>query len=472
MARYVVSVKDEVFEGYWWAPQITECARVPGVLTVASDGKARLSLVGAFGGNQEWRDGIGIVLGDTLKGEAITLTGAWISSSRTWGFTPVPHKHVVSAERVLQGIHLEDESSPVFVSARVEIENLSVWSDFASYRREPESTDPSAQVLAHDPVEFKYDEYTFRLRHIVGRFDFELTRGGVDIACPTKVVLEIESDEPTALSGFDSVVFSWVDLLSFWARETCALSSIRLVHKDPKVVRTPKIVKNPDGTSSMKPEVGEVQRVVEMRARWSQTPKASPDSEVNPLGFAFSSDGRTHEDWYAAWMALRNRAKQALDMLLSLTYGKNAFLQSDLLVVALGAETMHRGLYPECLAMQPLEFERMLATAIKGLEEDDQARIERSIKNEPSYSDRLRDLAAIPSPKAVEIAVPDIALWSKQLAAARNGLAHGLRKTNQDVQHMYDLAKRTQLLLELIVMAEIGVSAERQESYATEHQTT
>lgn len=46
----------------------------------------------------------------------------------------------------------------------------------------------------------------------------------------------------------------------------------------------------------------------------------------------------------------------------------------------------------------------------------------------------------------------------------------GLRKNNSDVQRMYDLTRRTRLLLELVVMAEIGVSETVQENHATVHQ--
>lgn len=410
------------------------------------------------------------MLGETVKGEAVTLTGAWISSSRAKGMTPF--KHVISAERVLMDVHLEVESSPVFTSARVQIENLDIWSDLSRYTRTPDCADPTARVPTHDSVEFTFDDLRFRLRHMVDGFGYKLARGAVGIVCPTRVVLEVSSEEPLALNGFDEAVFSWVDMLSFWARETCALRSFRLIHKDHKVMRVPKIVKDTEGKSSLQASACEVDRVVEMRARWSKIPQVPPDTEFNLQGVAFSTRDRPHAEWYVDWMAFRNRAKRGLDMLLSLTYGNNTFLQSDLLVVALGAETLHRDLHPDCLAMQPRDFERMLSVATRGLEQDDRARIERSIKNEPSYSDRLRDLTAIPAAAAVNLAVPDIDGWVKGLTAARNGLAHGLRKSNQDVQQMYDLTRRTQLLLELIVMNEIGVPAEGQESYAIEHQIT
>jgi hypothetical protein len=170
-------------------------------------------------------------------------------------------------------------------------------------------------------------------------------------------------------------------------------------------------------------------------------------------------------------MSFRERAKSGLDMLLSLTYGSNAFLQSDLLIVAIGSETMHRDMFPDCLAMLPKDFDPIINTAVEGLEPQDAERIRRSIRNEPSYPDRLRDLADIPSQEAVQIAIPDIAQWVKDLTAARNGLAHGLRKTTMDIQRMYDVMKRTRVLLELVVMAEIGVSAEQQRDHAIEHQT-
>jgi hypothetical protein len=464
-------VADELIEGYWWSPQLEKAPKVPGVLTIDPTGKLTLSLIGALtAGRPDHRD-LGIIWGESLKSELLTLTGAWVESSRTWGFSPAPHKHVIRADRLLKDIHLENEDAEVFTSARVRIENLDAWAALTKYKRQSDCENPTAEVLAHDPVEFDDGGFQHRLRHIVHRqFRFEMTRGRVDIECPTSVVLEIGADKPTKLSGFDSVVVSWVDLLSFVTGEACSPTSIRLVHQLPKIVRRPVRVQLDDGRTSMRGEDHEVEHVIEMRARWSTTPTAPSDSEVNPLTFALGRGNRSIEEWYRSWMAFRGRVKRGLDMLLSLTYGSNAFLQSDLLVVALGAETMHRGLFPDCLAMQPRDFEKIIDTATRGLEEEDAERIRRSFRNEPSYGDRLRDLADIPHREAVRLAVPDITAWSKGLSAARNGLAHGLRKTNSDVQHMYDLTRQTRLLLELIVMAEIGVSETIQEQHATEHQ--
>lgn len=461
---------DEKVEGYWWLPGADEHA-VPGVLTIEANGKLSLSLIGAFDRSRQELRAAGVAFGKSLKGELYTLFGLSLASSRTWGFSLAPQKQVLRADRLLKDIHLDDDDAPVFSSARVRIENLDVWSGFACLVQSGDN-DPNAKVPTHEPVEFEHDGFTFRLRHLVGRFDFEVTRGGVDVACPTSVVLDIEAAQPTSVSGFDSAIFSWVDLLTFVTRETCALRSVLLVHESPKRVRRSVLVRNESGSQSIRPETVDVEHKIEMRARWSSTPKVPAETKVNQFEFALPKGDRTLEDWYRSWMAFRCRAERGIDMLLSLTYGSNTFLESDLLVVALGAETLHRNMYPDCLAMQPRDFEKMINTATGGLDAEDAERIKRSIRNEPSYSDRLRDLAAIPCDAAVRLAVPDVPDWSTELAKARNGLAHGLRKTNSDVQHMYNLSGRTRLLLELVVMAEIGVSDTDQEHHALEHQIT
>lgn len=106
-------------------------------------------------------------------------------------------------------------------------------------------------------------------------------------------------------------------------------------------------------------EQQEYEHAVTMRAHWHNIPQESPIA-LNPFDFAVPVDDRPLSEWYAAWMTLRQDAHNALDILLSLTYGQNAFLQSDLLVVALGAETLHRDLYPGCLATYPAEFGAMM----------------------------------------------------------------------------------------------------------------
>ncbi|MGC2652486.1 MAG: HEPN domain-containing protein [Mycobacterium sp.] len=467
-----------VIDGHWWRPSTDASDKVPGVLSIEPSGRIELSLIGTFCGQQPQtgssalpaiteREEIPLVLGTTPLGDHFTLVDGWIRSAEERMLGAGGQRVVVGAARVIEDIHLDPANTAVFTAARVRIENLDVWSGFAKFIRLPreESSDPAVRVETHQPVEFDHGPFRFRIRQLHGEFNFQLTRQNANVVCPVQVVLEIEASEPTTCDAFDDAVSSWLDLVSFATRQSCAVTSFQLILDKPKALRRPVQVTREDGTSEMVIEEQEFEHAVAVRAHWNQTPQ-EPPSSLDLGDFAVLVEDRPLSEWYAAWMALRQDAHNALNILLSLTYGRNAFLQSDLLIVALGAETLHRDLYPDCLATYPKDFEAMMTKALEKLDEDETQWAQRAIRNEPSYQERLRDLATHPAPEALLLAVPDFAGWARSLAAARNGLAHGLRRDELKVQRMYNLTQQTRLFLELVVMAKIGVSATRQEHYA------
>ena len=454
----------------------------PGVLTIDPNGHGELSLIGAFGGQQPRpkasttypattrRDEVPLLLGTTPMGEEFTLVDGWIEDTEEKLLGDAGRRQVVGAARVIDGVLLDPACTAAFTTARVRIENLDVWSGLAKFNRLPreEPTDPAARVITHQAVEFEYGPYRFRLRQVVGDFNFQLTRNDANIVCPTQVVLEIEASEPTTYDAFDDAVSSWIDLVSFATRQSCAITSFQLILDKPKVLRRPVQVTHEDGTSTWSVEQQEFEHVVTMHADWNKSPQ-EPPIPLNQFDFAVPVDDRPLSEWYAAWMTLRQDAHNALNILLSLTHGHNTFLQSDLLIVALGAETLHRDLYPGCLATYPKDFEAMMAKALEKLDEEETNWIQGVIRNEPSYQDRLRDLAKLPAPEALKLAVPDTVSWGRKLVAYRNDLAHGLRRDDPKAQQMYNVTQQTKLFLELVVMAKIDVSATRQEHYALIH---
>lgn len=474
-------MQHKVVEGHWWLPGIEPSDKVPGVLTIEPSGHSELSLIGAFGGQQPRQEATAypadtprtefpLVVGTTPLGENFTLVDAWIARTEEKWLGEAARCQVVGAARVIDGVHLDPACTTVFTSARLRIENLDVWSGLAKFSRLPreEPADPAARVTTHQPVEFEHGPYRFRLRQVVGDFNFQTTRNGVNVVCPTHVVLEIEASEPTTCDAFDDAVSSWIDLVSFATRQSCAITSFQLILDKPKVLRRPVQVIQADGTPAWSFEQQEFEHAVTVRARWSTTPQDS-DMPLDPYDFAVPVDDRPVSEWYTAWMALRQDARNALDILLSLTHGHNAFLQSDLPVVALGAETLHRNLYPGCLATYPQDFEAMMTRALEKLDEEETRWVQGVMRNEPSYPERLRDLAKLPAPDALALAVPNVAGWIQSLAASRHSLAHGLRRDEPKVQRMSNLMHRTRLFLELVLMATIGVSAARQEHYAMVH---
>ena len=156
--------------------------------------------------------------------------------------------------------------------------------------------------------------------------------------------------------------------------------------------------------------------------------------------------------------SLRHQIKIAANMLFSLINNEPAYVQTQLLVVAVATEAMSRELRPNAIPMAPRDFERLLHQALKTLDPGDRERFEGLVRNEPTYRDRLLDVASIPAQAAVHLVIPDREQWVSQLRDVRNGLAHGLAREMGELEELHRLYLRTRFLLYLVMMSELGLS--------------
>ncbi|MCV7016974.1 HEPN domain-containing protein [Mycolicibacterium aichiense] len=169
------------------------------------------------------------------------------------------------------------------------------------------------------------------------------------------------------------------------------------------------------------------------------------------------------DEMFSRWLPLRRKIDVAGNMIFGLLNREPAFVQTQLLTIAVAAEALSRGLRPGALPMTPRDFERLLAEALKTLDPGDRERFEGLVRNEPTYRDRLLDLASIPSQVAVDLVLPDREGWANSLRNVRNGLAHGLARDIGELEELHQLFLRTKYLLYLVIMAEMGLSGSVQE---------
>ena len=86
------------------------------------------------------------------------------------------------------------------------------------------------------------------------------------------------------------------------------------------------------------------------------------------------------------------------------------------------------------------------------------------LRNNPTYNERMLELASIPDAEAVDRLLTDRAEWAQRLKNARNNLAHANDVSAQDTDAASALwlLEVTYALLCLVAMAKLGLSPEVQ----------
>ncbi|WP_338890524.1 HEPN domain-containing protein [Rhodococcus sovatensis] len=463
------------FEGYWWLPRTPE-DRIPGYLTISSEGKASLRLLGGFVSQHAATDGgeaskasgddaFGAIYGITVDGEVITLVDPICTHTNSHLFDEKVRSQSYEPARVLVGLHLEHAHEKVFTSATFMLENFHAWAGLweVSYTLNVGDNSYRTATVHQKPVTTVPISDGMRLvvTNRLGLFSTDLTTSAAETACTTATYMTVESDEPLRHNGFDEAINAVADLVTFATGEPSAITEYTITHQTPERRRRPIL----DDERRIRTEEYDRTVVATVRAPWSTTSRAPGTPTKETHKYLFTGTDVAIDDCITRWFELRTTARRGIDMLLSLTYGDRTFLQTEVLILAAAAEALHRSIAPVTLRMLPADFARIMTTAMKNLEPDEKQILQNAIHNEPTYRERLIDLAAIPSAPAVDALVPDVENWARDLTRIRNGLAHSMASylaKPEDLDQMFALRQQTQLLLQLVVMAELQLSEDRQ----------
>lgn len=444
---------------------------------MSTAGKAKLRLIGGFSsqhaamhhGSVSKADGhndFDLIHGRTVEHNEVSLVNVIQTQANSRMFIDEIRAQTLEPARVLLGIHLDNLHDRAFTSATFMIENFHAWAGTAgevsyplddddfSYRTATIREQPEARASIGDGL-------TLVVTNRLGLFSTRLSRSGAETACRTSTLLQIESSDPLEHNGFDEAIMSLADLVTFATGEPSAVTEYAITHQTPERRRRPVL----DDDRRIRAEEYDRTVVATVRAPWSTTPGDDGTPPRAPREYLFTYADLAIVECIPRWFDLRSRARRAIDMVLSLTYGKKTFLQTEVLILATAAEALHRAIAPDTLRMQPADFERMMATAMKDLDRTDREIIQNAIHNEPSYRERLIDLARVPSAPAVSTLIPDVAKWAKEVAQIRNGLAHSMASylaRPEDLHRMFALRQQTQLLLQLVILAELQLPEEQQ----------
>ncbi|WP_432882550.1 HEPN domain-containing protein [Kribbella sp. CA-245084] len=452
------------WRGYWWVPEDTEAA-LGGTAEVNDEGDIRLELVGGFelrlstpsrSGRGRTFDGrwrrLPIIHGAS-GAKKVTLIDSRVARQHggIGEGSRIDHQDLTSRV-LLVGVHLSSTDDPIFDSAQIRLENLAAWAGLGGvdYRFNEDGSESSAHITRPEAQVVEIPEATIRVSTTEGVFALEELRDSVQITGSVKTVLWVTPSDSTTYTGFDRLTESLMDLLTLASGEACGILGERLYYPDTFTGITP------DGVSETTPTAGLAEVIREKFYRGSAE-SPSKDSRT----FLFTCRDESFANLVSRWLPLRANAANACEVLFGLQYAPPEIPSVRLLAVAVAAEALHRALYPDTIAMLPRDFERISTQALRSIrDEDDGAWVRNRLRNEPSYRERMLDLAIKPAPEAVEFIIPDRDTWARDLGNARNGLAHSAKAA--EARKMYDLESVTEQLLYLVLMAELGLSADVQ----------
>ncbi|WP_172933581.1 HEPN domain-containing protein [Rhodococcus sp. MS13] len=459
-------MNSQTFSGYWWCSDDASNTQ-PGTLSIASDGSVVLELIEGFDVQQytplpdgsigvgEGRTRIDVIHGATTAGKDFTLLDCLVRRYNMGFGTPTEQR--LSARYALVGLHLEDADAEVFDTCRLRIENLRTWMAIGEYKiaHNEDGRERSATVTTPEPVTAKWGEFTIQADMYATPFNYYATRDEAVFSSRTAANLTITSETPRSYRGFHEVTMAIVDLLTLASDRPCAVISQRLVGQ-PIPVTYPNMI---DGG-----KIGTLTReeTPEAAVYARRTVTASPDAkELHLHDFLFTCQDMPFEELVVRWLDVRRRVVRATNMLFSLKYSKPGFLQTQVLTAAVSAEALSRCLTdPNAVPMPTRDFDSMvreLRIAIGRMRDEDRKRFEGLLRNEIGYRDRLNDVASMPPQAVVAKIIPDVEVWAKELMNVRNGIAHGLDQSYSEPRNLFLLLQRTQYLIYLVLMTELGL---------------
>jgi hypothetical protein len=444
------------WKGHFWPAGKQDQAR-PGILSYAPDTGARLNLIGGFddskwvpapGGGQvlttptrEWAVVHGIV-----SRKPITLLDCALRQSTGGIFGPEPDEQEISAQQVLLGMHLADESSAAFNGIEIWLENLTLWA---------RDSDIKLTMTVNEGKIRQWDTHVektpSRVAHLNG-MTAELQRGHLLIHGDTRrshlnvgtneiSSIYYHSKRPRPLKDWLEMVGLTQDLISLAMDTPCGVLG-QTVFPSDQAKGTPDL--------PARSEVSVYTRELVV---------AQPDEDAQSLRKAlFTLNDGGFGTVLTRWIYVQKRFTTACNMLLGLQYLSSGFLETELTTAVGAAEVFHRKLAkkPPIPADEFAELKRKILDCVPPARR--QWADSKLQRNEPSLRERLIDLATTPDSGIMNKLVPNPKAWAMATALARNNIAH---RGKTDMDEMHAVVSVTTAVVLLNLMHQLDIPKER-----------
>jgi hypothetical protein len=158
------------------------------------------------------------------------------------------------------------------------------------------------------------------------------------------------------------------------------------------------------------------------------------------------------------WFSVTEKYGPALDLVFSLR-SEIGYLESNLFAIACALESMHRKLFPES-GKRTADQEARLQAILKNAPADHETWLKSALSrsHEPSFPARIKQLVDYAG-EATARQFGDIDKWTRLVAAARNGIAHGRGLGNADAVGAVHLMQSMLMLAEVVLIRELGLSS-------------
>lgn len=476
MADQAANEVDRAWRGTWWCPSEPDVVIAGTLVQQGATGDITLRLVGGFvetpGEPGSTVDSLSdgafpVILGVSGVERFTLLDCAALSTISPLAGTP--REQDITVLRALRGVHLEDPVEPIFESMTVTIEYLLGWMGPSSYsitleqeQGAPWAGKQSAQSTPVDDITVHHGglDFTFGVNYTQFGYEHRARANRRIMRNQEWADVRIKADETVCYNGFDSTVKAIMDLLALAAHAPAGAIEQTLVYGASESHQV----------SAGGPQRGEV----EVIGRPNHRP-GPRDNETALVQYLFTLHDVELADVLPKWLSIHERAELACSMLFGIRYVPTGYTPSRLLTVATAAESLHRKLYPDETHV-PDDVLAAIITRIraalhgKDYESKTGRRLvgEQMSRNEPSFLERMVSLADKPDQEAVAALVSDVPKWARFLRDQRNGMAHGIREPleGKSARMVFDTLEVTAALLGLVLLSELGLSADVQQRAA------
>src|SRR6266704_5086889 len=178
------------------------------------------------------------------------------------------------------------------------------------------------------------------------------------------------------------------------------------------------------------------------------------------LDSALGRPALTLGDLLPRWFAITAKYGPVLDLVFSLRPGIG-YLESNVFAIASSLEGIHRKLFQGASKRTATQKER-LESICRAAPPEHREWLLRALahSHEPSFPERIRQLVEHAG-EAVAYQLGDLDMWTGLVGKARNNIAHARGLSAADVVGTVRLMQSMQMLAEVILVREIGISKDQ-----------
>lgn len=470
-SHYPAPMTERTWRGYWWEAETPE-TKVPGILHCTEEGEIRLELIGGFditirlplpSGNgysvsSDSRD-VPLIHGISGNKKFTLLDNSCVHTSGSGFFDGEIARQDWTSIRALRGMHLESLDAPIFTRAHLRLERLLHWSNQSAFQvsmtmKEGElPRSKQAERIRVEPITVRHNNLEVCLRLLTWDFRYEdqVVLNERSLSGKESAVLTFTPSRLVTCKHFDEVEKDMQDLLTLSTYEPCGALSRTLVY-----LRS-------DG------EHEEIEVIGRQIYRTSDQKRRKRETEV-----LFSLADIDFAEIVPAWLNLKQKARTGCNIMFGLKYIEKGYVGTRLLGVATAAESIHAALRSASTPLTKQQYRQLKSKLLAAISDEPKHLIDfvnQGLRNNPTYNERMLELASMPDNVAVDALLGDREEWAKALKKSRNDLAHANERSSEDgeTSQAFLLLEVTYALLCLVLMSELGIAPEVQRRAVNEN---